>query len=232
MSNVAERQNKITVDAYDKKYQEGYGLQYPEGHVIRFHRYILEHELNIKGGNILDYGCGNGVHSEYFQNNDFVPFGCDTSETAIKQCKKRLPQYADNFFVIPELPNLSEYFSPKFDLIFSNQVLYFFNDKQLSNILKQFHSLLKKDGILFATMMAPSNYYSRYAKEKEDGLTRIELFTDRLHEINYINFKTREEVSESFAKEGFKKLHIGWYSCVIREQDGPSDHWLFVGKRI
>lgn len=228
---ITERnQNQITSHAYDKKYQEGYGLQYPDGHVIRFHRYILEHELNMKGGAMLDYGCGNGVHLQYFQQNGYIPFGCDTSSTAVAQCKKRLIQYADNFHVTPNLPKLSDYFSQEFDLIFSNQVLYFFNDQDLSNMLTQFHNMLKKDGVIFATMMGPNNYYSRYITGKENGMSKVVL-TDRLKEVNFINFKTSEEVFDIFTRHGFKKLHLGWYSCVIRENEGPSDHWIFVGKK-
>ncbi|EOG9634088.1 hypothetical protein ACLMND_001537 [Campylobacter lari] len=47
---------------------EGYGLQYPDGHVIRFYERILKYKLNKTSGNLLDFGCGNGVHSKYFQD--------------------------------------------------------------------------------------------------------------------------------------------------------------------
>lgn len=230
MVTDCQEQNAVTSDAYDVKYKKGYGLQYPDGHVIRFYHHILEHELKLKEGLVLDYGCGNGVHLQYFQEKGFIPYGCDTSETAIAQCKKRLPKYSDHFQVISTLPTLSHHFSGQFDLIFSNQVLYFFNDTDLSHMLKQFHAMLKSGGIFFATMMGPNNYYSRYITGQENGMSKVVL-TDRLKETNFINFKTKEQVNEIFSQHGFKKLHLGWYSCVIREDEGASDHWMFVGQK-
>lgn len=229
----SHQQNQVTSEAYDTKYKEGYGLQYPDGHVIRFHRYILQHELNMKGGKILDYGCGNGVHSQFFENHGYTPYGCDTSETAIQLCKKRLSRYANNFHVTPIKPNMKEFFTEKFDVIFSNQVLYFFNDEDLSQMLQQFHSMMNDNAVIFATMMGPENLYSRYVKGQENGMSRVELYNERLHEVNYINFKTDKEVLNTFTKDGyFKKLHLGWYTCLIREQEGRSDHWIFVGQKI
>ena len=57
------------MEAYTQKYdKEGYGLQYPDGHVIRFYERILKFQLHKTSGNLLDFGCGNGIHSKYFKN--------------------------------------------------------------------------------------------------------------------------------------------------------------------
>lgn len=58
-----------SLSAYTQKYdKEGYGLQYPDGHVIRFYERILKYKLSKTSGKLLDFGCGNGVHSKYFKN--------------------------------------------------------------------------------------------------------------------------------------------------------------------
>ena len=58
-----------SLEAYTQKYdKEGYGLQYPDGHVIRFYERILKFQLHKTSGNLLDFGCGNGIHSKYFKN--------------------------------------------------------------------------------------------------------------------------------------------------------------------
>ena len=49
---------------YEHRYRAGYGLEYPEGHVIRFHHHILEYELGMTGGTVMDYGCGTGSQRE------------------------------------------------------------------------------------------------------------------------------------------------------------------------
>ena len=56
-----------SLSAYLTKYDtQGYGLQFPDGHVIRFYERILNFALQKTSGNLLDFGCGNGVHSKYF----------------------------------------------------------------------------------------------------------------------------------------------------------------------
>lgn len=58
-----------SLSAYTQKYdKEDYGLQYPDGHVIRFYERILKYKLSKTSGKLLDFGCGNGVHSKYFKN--------------------------------------------------------------------------------------------------------------------------------------------------------------------
>ena len=58
-----------SLSAYTQKYdKEGYGLQYPDGHVIRFYERILKYKLSKTSGKLLEFGCGNGVHSKYFKN--------------------------------------------------------------------------------------------------------------------------------------------------------------------
>ncbi|ELZ2071025.1 methyltransferase, partial [Campylobacter coli] len=53
-----------SLEAYTMKYNEnGYGLLFPDGHVVRFYERILKYKLNKINGNLLDFGCGNGVHS-------------------------------------------------------------------------------------------------------------------------------------------------------------------------
>ncbi len=64
------------------RYSSGYGVLYPESHVIRFHRHILEYELGITEGRVLDYGCGNRTHSIYLRMKARQTIGC----TLVERC--------------------------------------------------------------------------------------------------------------------------------------------------
>jgi len=218
----------VTTSTYEKKYNSEYGLQYPEGHIIRINQKIFEYELHLNGGTILDFGCGTGIHSKYFLENGYTPYGCDISKTAINLCKKRMTGYEENFHVTPNLPILEDYFTQKFDVILSNQVLYYLNDQDIKNLISQFHKMLKTGGVFIATMMLPSNAYFKHVVSKEGDLSKVVL-KGRLHETSYINFKTNEEVLSLF--NTFSKLHLGFYGWIIREEDGPSDHCIFVGRK-
>ena len=224
MENIAYEKNTIE---FEKKYCEGYGVSFPEDHVIRIHKQILEHELGIKNGNILDYGCGIGTHLKYFTDNGFFPFGCDISRTAIEKCKLLLPEFKKNFHVVTNIPNLKNHFKEKFDVILSNQVLYYLNDKDIQNLTRQFSELLTENGIFIATMMLRSaGYYNNHVVSKKGDLSKVVL-TGRLNETTYINFKTNEEVIKIF--DNFKKSHLGFFGSMIHEEEGSSDHAIFVG---
>ena len=224
--------NKVSYDetilTYENQYKNGYGLSYPEGHVIRTHLKILKYELGMSGGKILDYGCGTGGHLEYFLKNGYQPFGCDTSETAIRICKSQMPEYEKNFQVIQSVPRLRDYFSDDFDVILSNQVLYYLSDVDINNITSQFYEMLKPGGVFIVTLISPENYLHKYIVSKEGDLSKV-MLTGRLNQLSYINFKTKEEWLKMFNK--FTKLHFGWYTSVIREEEGRTDHFIFVGKK-
>ena len=100
---------------YDKKFQKrGYGIKYPEGHVIRHLKYFKNKN------SILDFGCGNGTHLRFFSEIKIKKiYGVDTSKIVdqIRSNKFKI-------FKIGEHENLIKKLNRKFDVIFSNQVLY------------------------------------------------------------------------------------------------------------
>ena len=179
---------------------------------------------------MLDFECGSGIHLKYFAEQGFEPYGCDVSETAIARCKALMPEHAANFHVTPPFPKLADYFSSGFDLVFSNQTLYFFPNDQLDDLVVQFNALLKPAGAFVATMMAPTNRYARSVVATQGEMSKIVL-KGRVSATFQINLKTREEVLKSF-QPPFRRLHLGFYTSIIREDEGPTDHLIFVGQKV
>jgi SAM-dependent methyltransferase len=216
---------------YEQRYREGYGLAYPESHIIRVNKHILEWELGMRGGRVFDFGCGAGAHLKYFADQGYEPFGCDTSETAIAVCRRLMPQWKDNFRATPVNPDLPSLFgATKFDVFLSNQVLYFLDDPGIASIVEQAYSMVAAGGVFIATMMAPSCWYARYIDGERDGFRVVKLDTPRQKSELLVNFKAREELSKLFAP--FSALHIGSYGSHIRQEEGSTDHWLFVGRKV
>jgi len=215
---------------YEKRYRDGYGLQYPESHIIRVNKQILEWQLKMEGGRVFDFGCGAGAHLKYFADHGYEPSGCDTSETAIDAARRVLPKWSANLKVTPVNPDLPALFGAKpFDLFMTNQVLYFLDDKGIASVVEQAHRMVRPGGVFVATMMAPTCWYARYIEGERDGFKVVRLDTPRQKGELLINFKERGELARLFAP--FAPLHVGAYGSHIREEEGPTDHWIFVGRK-
>ncbi|MBN1671861.1 MAG: class I SAM-dependent methyltransferase [Kiritimatiellae bacterium] len=216
---------------YEEKYKGGYGLVYPESHLIRLHRHILEWELHLDSGPVFDFGCGAGAHLKYFLDHGFTPYGCDTSTTAVERCKTLMPEHARNFFVVPPSGSNLLDLAPtgRFAVFLANQVLYYLTDEEIGRIVGQAHSLVRPGGVFVASMMAYSCWYARCVTAEAGDFKRVELVSPRQQETMFINFKNRDELPHLFRP--FRRLHIGSYGSHIRDEEGSTDHWLFVGIR-
>ena len=215
---------------YEKRYQRGFGLAYPESHIIRVNKYVLEWELNLKGGRIFDFGCGFGAHLKYFVDCGYEPHGCDTSITAIEGCRDRLPSYARNFHVTAVNPDIVSLCGENaLDVFLSNQVLYFLDDAGIRSIVDQAFLMLRPGGVFISTMMSYSCWYIRHVTGREGDFQRVNLQTPRQSGELLINFKQKDELADLFSP--FVKMHVGAYSNHIREDEGPTDHWIYVGRK-
>lgn len=225
---MSERPEAFNASDYEGRYRAGYGHLYPESHIIRIHRQILEWELGLQGGAVFDFGCGSGANLRYFLEQGFEPYGCDTSPTAIERCRAAMPTKADHFHVSTVIPELLARHAPgSIDVFMSNQVLYFLPDREIAEVVRQAHALVRPGGVFIATMMARSCFYSRFAQGTEGDFTRVALETPRQKLVTLINFKDRDQLPGLFAP--FARLHLGSYGSWIREEEGSTDHWIYVG---
>ena len=157
--------------AYEKKYCDGYGTIYPEGHIIRFVIKFLNYEFNLMKGNLLDFGCGNGTHTKFFQSKGFDSYGFDFNEEAINYAKKRFPELSENFKIHNASDSILNLFPDvKFNVVVSNQVLYYLDDDTLNNRLAEIYDLLEEGGYVFFTMIGKDNsYYSASTPINEEN---------------------------------------------------------------
>jgi len=147
---------------------------------------------------------------------------------AIERCRSLLPNYANNFHISDVNPKLLEKLpTGTFEVFMSNQVLYFLDNVGISDLVRQAFSLVKKDGVFIASMMAPSCWYAKFIVGCQGDFKIVQLDTPRQKGELLINFKERDELNELFRP--FKKLHLGSYGSSIRSEEGSTDHWLFVG---
>ncbi|PJK31206.1 class I SAM-dependent methyltransferase [Minwuia thermotolerans] len=225
---------KTSAEEYQQRHKEGYGLRYPDGHIIRAYEQVIRKHFDdkISERSLLDFGCWNGTHTKYFSDKGFDIYGVDIVEGALEEARSINPDYQDNFFKIDDNSNLNNVLSQKFDVIFSNQVLYFLTPTTFEKRLREFDSLLKQGGIILATMMARDSYWSMYSKGiQQNGLEEIDLSNHkRLKGKHYVRFiESKEHLSSVFYV--FKTLKIGYYSSTIDVNEGIGSHYIFIGAK-
>lgn len=215
---------------YINKYKINYGTIYPEGHIIRLYEHLLKYEFDISGKNnesLLDFGCGNGTHTEYFKSKGFTTFGVDIIPGAIKQAKNRYPDNTDNFAVMELYQDTTELFDQTYDVILCNQVLYYMNNTKLKIVTEQLYNQLRPGGLFYVTMMGTKNHYWNKSVPAEDGLNEVTL-SGRLNETSLINFVHNEEdLANRFSL--FEPVYSGYYDSSSR--DGSTYHYQFLGKK-
>lgn len=219
---------QYNAEDYERRYQEGYGHVYPESHIIRINKHILEWELGMRGGRVFDFGCGAGANLGYFADHGYEPFGCDTSSSAIERCRMLMPDHAGNFHVSKVNPDLrSAVADGSLDLFLSNQVLYFLDDAGIRDVVAQAYAVTRPGGVFVVTMMAPTCWYARYIVGTQGNFKQVSLDTPREKSELLINFKEQAELADLF--EPFRPLHLGSYGSHVRQEEGSTTHWLYVG---
>lgn len=226
-----------SLSAYTQKYdKEGYGLQYPDGHVIRFYERILKYKLNKTSGNLLDFGCGNGVHSKYFQNitgGGIKSYGIDIVPSLKNIWEKDSLLDSENFHIITPNSSFKYLFNVKMDFIFANQSLYYLTKQAFKEAVQEFYDLCNDGAIIFTTMMSEKGY-SLYERGElmENGLREVKgCPTGRLSGSSYIRFtQDIEELKEDF--KPFKPLFWGDYELInLHNFEGSVEHFIFIGQK-
>ncbi|EOD0574512.1 class I SAM-dependent methyltransferase [Campylobacter jejuni] len=218
-----------SLEAYTMKYNEnGYGLLFPDGHVVRFYERILKYKLNKINGNLLDFGCGNGVHSAYFQSKGFKTFGIDIVPS-LKEIWEQNISGGGYCKIIEPNSSIKGLFDENMDIIFANQSLYYIPLKELKQNILEFYELLNTGGILFATMMSKKNYYfSHSQKEEKNGLSKVEI-NGRLNETSFIHFIDKAEDLKNLFQP-FETLFLGDYDPInFYNFEGSAHHYIYIG---
>ena len=73
---VQAKEHEANISHYERRYREGYGLGYPGGHAIRFHRQILEYVLqHIRPAPVEPRGAADEPHAALGRFKDDISRG-------------------------------------------------------------------------------------------------------------------------------------------------------------
>lgn len=175
--------------------------------------YFIKKYVNIKEAKTLDYGCGAGRSTRFLQSLGLKTIGVDISEKFIKEAS-----YLDkkNHYLLIKSGKIPVS-DNSYDLIFSSHVFLMIPTKEkISVVLKEFHRVLKKDGISIIVtgseeMHSPKknwvSYETNFPENKK--LTSGSVAKLLIKEVNAVFYDynwTNEDYSQLFKENGFKIL--------------------------
>ena len=177
----------------------------------------------LKGGLILDFGCGAGHTAEYLINKQFNVIGTDKSELLIKKAVLRCPEA--EFFVLENIDNLK--LQNKLDGIISECVIAFLENKQ--KIINKIYSFLKCGGIFIINDITalvkkePGIFFTfddwiETLKKTGFEIIHYEDNTDALKEF-YLKalWENRSCCISDCIPEGYKGKETGYFSIIAKK---------------
>lgn len=154
---------------------------------------------------LLDLGCGDGKDSIYFAKNGFSVTAIDFSNEAIKILKKEI-ENKKNLNIqtkISDIKNLK--LNKKFDVIYSNLSLHYFDDKDTKKIFNDLKKYLNNEGIIFIRV-----------KSVDDSLAEIGIkHSDNFYKINKKNQRLFSKTTLIYYLSGYRILKIRKNSSIL-----------------
>lgn len=182
---------------------------------VKFYKEILETPFllklseNVRNKNVLDLGCGPGIHAKLLTKRGAKVTGIDNSKVSINLARIESPK---SKFIIGDIENLP-FKSNNFDMVFSSMVIDHLKD--WNKVLNEVNRVLKKNGIFVFSIYNPVRGALNKTKWKGREFRIIEnyfdegiIFTDwkgdkKKFTVSH-HHKTYGTVIKSLVKHGFE----------------------------
>lgn len=214
----------------NERYTEFYSKRkylnvYPTEFVVR--SFLAEYPgLNMKklerGDKIIDIGCGDGRNTLFLMEQGYEVYGTEISQEIVDIAQNRLDVLADyrgldkavlNVGRNSELPYDDEFA----DAILACHVCYYCDEGQtIQDNLKEYYRVLKKDGILVASVCHKDSFLVKGGDREENGITIVK--NDPYNNRNgyrIMSYGTVDEIErdfqEFFYNFSFGQGHNNWY---------------------
>jgi len=155
---------------------------------------------------ILDFGCGPGRDMCVFKSMGHRPTGLDGSKEFCKMAVKQsgCPTLNQQFLKLELEEN-------RYDGIFANASLFTVPSQELPRVLKELHSALRKDGILFSSN--PRGNAEGWQGQRYGHYMEFEASETFLHQSGF------KIINHFYRPEGMPREHQPWLAIVSQRQE-------------
>jgi len=175
-----------------------------------------------KNSKILDAGCGDGKFAFYLIKQGYNVQGIDFSEKKIEQAKRYAKQLGlkENLFDVGDVVK-TKFEDESFDAYLARGVFHHLNKKEQRRMLREAYRLLKKNGIIFISIIKLLSMYTLLREFFER--------TPRKQNLVKVHYMTKSELKKIVELYGFKYIKIFddkpfWKVGFISS--------IFIGKKV
>jgi ubiquinone/menaquinone biosynthesis C-methylase UbiE len=187
--------------------------KYAEVYANYTNQKLLQFQLNKfismikKKGKVLDAGCGPGRDCDYFKSEGFSVVGIDIAEGMLKEARRKVQNVVFKKIDMKKL----EFEKESFHGIWCVAAFVDISRNDAARVLKEFHKILKKDGILYISTKEGKG--ERIIKRERYG-----------NEPKLYIFYKQAELEELLKESGFEIVH-----AITSENDGVQ--WVEIFSR-
>ena len=155
---------------------------------------------------ILDFGCGPGRDMYVFKSMGHRPVGLDGSKEFCKMAEQQsgCPTLNQQFLKLELEEN-------RYDGIFANASLFTVPSQELPRVLKDLHSALRKDGILFSSN--PRGNAEGWQGQRYGHYMEFEASETFLQQSGF------KIIKHFYRPEGIPREHQQWLAIVSQRQE-------------
>lgn len=173
-------------------------------------------EYFSNSGLCLDLGCGIGQYTKKIMSYGYTVVSADISKIALNVVK----EFNNNVIEI-DMQNPLPFDNNKFDIVFANLSIHYFDDKATKNLMNEIKRILKKDGLFIGSV---------------NGIQGLKVIKDTATEIEPHYYYNKNKSIRLFDKSDLKKYLSPFQIIEISEKEiirfnHQKNYLLFICKK-
>lgn len=173
-------------------------------------------EYFFNSGLCLDLGCGIGQYTKKIMSYGYTVVSADISKIALNVVK----EFNNNVIEI-DMQNPLPFDNNKFDIVFANLSIHYFDDKTTKNLMNEIKRILKKDGLFIGSV---------------NGIQGLKVIKDTATEIEPHYYYNKNKSIRLFDKSDLKKYLSPFQIIEISEKEiirfnHQKNYLLFICKK-